>query len=251
MIIISSRHSFTQVQKSNRKLEAKEINLVDNRPANWTHLDHEQLVRSLAKKRVCLLVHGINNTFKDICSSYLIIETQLNSHKIKYDHIIGFIWPGGNSIVSFFGAKKRARELAKQNGTLLQSIFKSAASVDLIAHSLGAYLTLETIKKSGLKGIHNIYMMAPAIVDHQICRGEDLFTPTKKCAGLYVFRSEDDTVLRWTKPLIGPALGYKGPRDIEAVNENVRVVNCSGLTDPIRHNSYRGPRGTVLYFFTL
>lgn len=242
MIIISSRKNFYKAGIISNKIKIKEVNLVDPRPINRKKVTQEELIRQVEGKRVCVIVHGYNTHFNEMCHTYHQIESQIKTYNINYDVFIGFAWPGGKTPVSYFGAKQRANKLSTLKGEIFHDIVKSSTSVDTIAHSLGCVLFLKFIKKSNLKNLNNIYLMAAAAKNDKICEGNDLYPPTKHCKGCYVFRSEDDSVLRKYFPVVenlSPALGHSGPFDIDRIFETVRVINCSDLKEPIKHGSYK------------
>lgn len=241
MIIISSRKNFTEAGKISRTLVIRNVDLLDPRPANRLLVENKDLLEKVTGKKVAILVHGFNNAFEALCRTYYEIENRLMSFKIPYDEIIGYAWPGGETVLSYFAAKKRANELKKMEGNIFIEILKKAEHVDIIAHSLGCYLVLEFIKKANLHEINNVRLMAPAIQNIKICEDNDLYSSTKRCKGIWVFRSEDDKVLgNFFKAAEGRhALGFKGPADYNKIFKTVKVVNCSNLQDPIDHNSYK------------
>lgn len=240
MIIISARGNFTSPNRISKNLVAKSVDLLDPRPQNRNFMSEEDLIKVVKDKRIIFLVHGYNNSFEELCDTYHIIESRLNEFQIAYDTVIGFAWPGGSTALSFFAARQRAKKIRDMSGTLLRDIIiNNAKSVDFMAHSLGCYLLLEYIKKAGLYKINNIYLMAAAIKDYKICTNGALYSPTKKCSGLFVFRSEQDDALWLFGTLGAPALGRTGPSDLQALYHTVRVVNCSNLPDPIKHGSYK------------
>jgi esterase/lipase superfamily enzyme len=71
----------------------------------------ESFIARIQKKKLLILVHGFNNPFEDVIQEYQLIFNQKESHfPEEYDHIIGFLWPGGESELDYFHAKKMAEK---------------------------------------------------------------------------------------------------------------------------------------------
>lgn len=240
MIIISSRHKFFQASKIGKQIRIKDVDLLDPRYQNCKDVDEKDLISRVTGKKIAILIHGYNNRFPGLCNTYHQIETQLKKYNLSYGTVIGFAWPGGKNIFSFWRAKKRANQLKDMQADLIYKITNSADSVDVIAHSLGCYLLLQFMKKSNMQGFNNIFLMGAAIENDKINKGLSLYRPTKNCKGVYVFRSEDDAVLRTFPAVTGcAALGYTGPMPKNETFDTVRVIDCSGLNDTIKHGSYK------------
>ena len=146
--IVSSRKKFHKAGDISKSDRIKIVNLTDPRPANNKSISNDKLLNIVNGKHVVILVHGYNNSFDEVCDAYLRITNQLNTNAVPHDKVIGYIWPGGTRKLSYLGAKRRARQLSRRISDLLNSLIGSASSVDIIAHSMGCFLSLETMKKS-------------------------------------------------------------------------------------------------------
>lgn len=248
--IVSSRMKFYKAGVISKSEKTRLVNLSDPRPSNNKLISNGKLLNIVNGKHVVVLVHGYNNTFNEICDAYLRVTNQLNTNTVPHDEVIGYVWPGGNKKLGYLGAKQRARQLSRRISKLLNSLIGSASSVDIVAHSMGCFLFLESMKKSNKAKIRNIYLMASAVNNYGLSDGLHYSNAVSHCKGIYIFKSTDDSVLRRAFP-IGEkgdkALGYTGPIPLNTVVDNALTVDCSGKQDPIEHGSYS--RRTEIYEF--
>ncbi|MCD6589078.1 MAG: alpha/beta hydrolase [Candidatus Fermentibacteraceae bacterium] len=248
--IISSRKRFYKAGEISRSHRVKLVNLADPRRSANTAISMSTLSTLLENKHVILLIHGYNNTFEKICDAYLRITDQLVTNQIPHDQTVGYVWPGGTKKLSYWPAKKRARQLSKKLGELIADISLSASRVDIIAHSLGCFLTLKALQKIGSIPVSSIYLMAAAVGNYKLTRGMPFANAVKFAASTFIFKSEDDDVLKYSYPL-GEwgdyALGSTGPVPRSKVVSNALTVDCSHNSDPIKHSSYS--RRTEIFRF--
>jgi esterase/lipase superfamily enzyme len=192
-----------------------------------THI--ENLVKD---KNVMVLVHGYNNEFEDVVRAYHTIEKMtLKIVKNQYDVILGYTWPGGDSALDWYRPKRRAGVIAPRFAANLKHLTKHASNVDVNTHSLGARVCLKGLESVPKNRVRNVFLIASAIDNESIEKGEDFHTSTKKVAFSGVFHSKHDKVLRiayrsaeWDR-----ALGHSGPEDTGDIiqhSPNVKVYNC-------------------------
>lgn len=248
--VISSRKGFYKAGKISRIDRIKVINLVDPRPANNSTMSNQTFKSKIKNKHVVLLIHGYNNTFQRVCDAYLRITNQLITNKVPFDIVVGYVWPGGSEKLYYWSAKKRAMQLSSRIGKLIKEISKEAKQVDIIAHSLGCFLTLKALQTTHQSEIRNIYLMAAAIANYKLSKGLPFSNAVKRARTVFIFKSTDDDVLKISFP-IGEwgdaALGYSGPRPFDQVVKNALTINCSNLPDTIEHGSYS--RRTEIFQF--
>lgn len=247
--VVSSRKKFYRTGAISRQDKTKIVNLSDPRPSNNREISNENLLNLVRGKRVIILVHGYNNTFSEVCDAYLRLTNQLKANSVPHDQVIGYIWPGGDKKLSYFAAKKRARKLAPRISDLLESLSDQVQSIDIIAHSMGCFLSLSTLKKAKGVKLNNIYLMAPAVKNFMLSDDKHFSSAAKKSNGAFVFKSTDDMVLRFAFSAGEgqPALGYTGPMPFATVVNNCIVIDCSNQPDPIDHGAYS--RRTEIYSF--
>lgn len=241
MYMVSSNYNFFYPDRISRTDQIREVDLIDPRPATTKRVSATYLADKMQNKKVLIVVHGYRNSYEDTCHAYNRIKQKVDSDIGKYDEVIGYMWPGGTKKLSYFSAKRRAKQLRQRIADLLDGLLNETSQVDIMAHSLGCYMSLSALKRTRNK-VNNIFLMAPAISDYEPCEGGIFYMPIKSRAeGTFIFRSEDDTVLRDYFPIAErgcTALGYLGPRSLDCLPNNSVVINCSNQTDRIDHASY-------------
>lgn len=176
--------------------------------------------------RVLILIHGYRTDKESIQSAYTEIANRMAAH---YDHVIGFVWPGGWARIGFWPSRIRAERSADALYGLLKFLTRLRCTVDIQTHSLGALVALRT----PLTTVRNLLLTAPAVDDTELenapgCR-------------VLVYHSRLDPVLKYWYRLsrfgLHGALGLKGPRDPERVPQNVQMIDCSASVG--EHGGYR------------
>lgn len=248
--IISSRKRFYKAGEVSNRDKVKLVNLVDPRRSTNKPVSMSSFTDDIRDKHVVVLVHGYNNTFEKICDAYLRISSQLITNQVPHDTVVGYIWPGGTKKLNYWPAKRRARQLSKRMGKLLATISTSASTVDIIAHSLGCFLTLKALQITGTARIRNIYLMAAAVGNYKLTTGMPFANAVKYADTTFIFKSEDDDILKYSFPFGeggDDALGSTGPIPADKVVGNALTVDCSSIPDPIKHRSYS--RRTEIFQF--
>ena len=197
----------------------------------------DDILSAVRRKRVLLLVHGYNNLLDDVIRAYGLIEEMVRRRlRNVYDVILGYTWPGGDSRFDYFSAKTRAGALAPRFSENLRALTANAASrpaaLDIMTHSMGSRLTLEAIKHFNRRNvIRNLLLMASAVDNESIERGEEYFAPARSVRNAIVFHSRHDHVLKYAYALaeFDAALGLNGPEDAGSIMRHspaTFVVNC-------------------------
>lgn len=247
--IVSSRKRFYKAGEISKRDKVKLVNLVDPRRSANKAISMSDFEQGIKGKHVVILVHGYNNTFEKICDAYLRVNSQLITNKVPHHTVVGYIWPGGTKKLNYWPAKKRARQLSKRLGRLLTGISESASRVDIIAHSLGCFLTLNAMK-STTSSVRNIYLMAAAVGNYKLTTGLPFANAARKADTTFIFKSKDDDILKYSFPFGeggDDALGSTGPVPADKVVDNALIVDCSNIQDPIKHRSYS--RRTEIFQF--
>ncbi len=263
MIIFSTCKDFRDPDNSN--LNSNDLVRGDVRNVNLSSgkvsgsLTTQKWQNQLKGKRVLVLVHGYNYSWSKLLRVYNLLEQNFKNLMIgtghHYDEIIGFAWPGGDKATEYMIAKRRARKHIKTYADLIANLSK-ICTVDIQAHSLGNYLMLESLDyyiNPNTKLVRNYFLMAPAVDDESIERGEDYYDATLKVNRFYVFHSKYDSVLRFAYK-IGDAgnvaLGLKGPEDYESIrkySKHVKVVNCKNYVK--QHSGYKPSSAKPVYLY--
>jgi pimeloyl-ACP methyl ester carboxylesterase len=188
--------------------------------------------------RVILFVHGYNNTFPvareayDTFSAGLAARAQDAASEI-FDPLYRFYWPGDEDlgILSFMSypvetedAKASASRLVEFLRDLYSTSGHPARPIDIVSHSLGGRVVLETLAALAQAGIldgvlKRVCLMAPAVLVEHVEPGGELYDGATLPESLTILTSEDDWVLWLAFPLgqtmaeggSGCALGRYGP----------------------------------------
>ena len=255
MYIISSRVNYSnpdELMPSGHTI--REIDLSDDSNAR-SFSDLNEFLKNISGKRLLMLVHGYNNEQDEIYDAYSIIEekvrVQLNS---EYDDVMGYIWPGGDSKFEWWQAKRSANGVARRFRRLIERLSESAASLDLMSHSLGARVILKAMKQAnannGKVPVRNYYCTAASVDDEVFEPREEFYSAMDKFGQIYVFHSRRDKVLKWAYGIAESdvALGLSGPEDrsyIQNSTKNVFVINCKKKVT--KHGHYKHSNDLYAY----
>src|SRR5918999_1065466 len=140
MFVVSCRKDFWSPTDFSH---SEEIRRIDLRTGAGTVVPQSDLLKTIAGKRVTVLVHGYHNEELDVVKSYSTIDDQmrllgfLGGNAAAYDALVGFAWPGGAAGLSFPFARQRAGETAPRFARLLADLRNAKVTIDLNTHSLG------------------------------------------------------------------------------------------------------------------
>jgi esterase/lipase superfamily enzyme len=254
--MISSRKDFWSPTEFSDTDDLRDVVLDDPNPAADTPISESDFLASLAGQRVLMLVHGYNNTEDDVSLAYARIERAVAEHLgTRYDLVIGYTWPGGALGVSYPIARSRSNSAGPRLAPWLQKIARRAQALDVMSHSLGARVTLKALAQ-GLKNparpLRNLYLLAAAVDNESIEKGEEFYDATKRSEQTIVMHSRKDRTLAiWFRvgdailpwqwlDIFDVALGYSGPEDPADIidhSPHVKVVNCKG--PELDHGDYK------------
>src|SRR5690242_3299275 len=84
-------------------------------------------------KKILLVVHGFNNTAQDALESYRTVARHVEGlkgadGKELYDFVIGYLWPGYDSRLEYYPARKHAIQLKEKMEDHLQFLLTNAAT---------------------------------------------------------------------------------------------------------------------------
>ena len=251
MYIISSRLDFSNADDllpSGHII--REIDLSqDSRSDSFSNID--EFLPKVADRKILMLVHGYNNEQDEIYDAYSIIQEKVRTHlDSQYDDVIGYVWPGGDSRLDWWLAKRSANGVARRFRLLVRRLAQSAMSLDLMSHSLGARVILKAMKQAvagdgepdGEPLIRNYFCTAASVDDEVFEEEQEFHNTLDKFRKILVFHSRQDRVLKVAYGLAegDVALGLLGPEDksyIENHTRNIFVVNCKRKIK--KHGNYK------------
>jgi esterase/lipase superfamily enzyme len=244
MILVSCRHGFD----SNEFFDELQI----RRYPSLSRLDvfeilaDADLAAHVANRHVLVLVHGYRNPLPAVANAYRRLETELRRRGLlgpgKYDEVLGFLWPGFQTVVGFFAAVPWANRAAAYFRSLVAMLNSSAHTVDVQTHSLGARTALQAMAFPAEIWVDNLMLTAAAVDNEVLEPGEEFNQSLLSCRRCIVYHSSNDPVLKIAYRIgaFDKALGYRGPQDpdvIEAECPDVFVVDASAVVKS--HGGYR------------
>ena len=178
---------------------------------------------TLNQSSLLLLIHGYNNTQAEASASYSLFSTLQNQLGTVTANLAGVYWPGSNWEGAAYYMQAIGQSL-KVAPDLANDLYRAAQArkylkIDIIAHSLGCRLALETIKQlliikntdPSLGGlvIGQVVFMAGAVPTaylEDINKLRPALSAFNSTLSLY---SQDDMVLHWAFP-VGESLAGEG-----------------------------------------
>lgn len=251
MILISCRKNFSVSQGFSKKNEIRNYPFLPKLD-QFEELDEINLAEQMRGKHILILIHGYRNPLANVAASYQRVLKGLIDAKLMhnpaipdstgYDLVLGFVWPGFETLVGFFPAIPFANRSAGYFRSLLELASRNALTVDVQTHSLGARVALQTLG-GGTEGFVDNLLLTAAAVDNECLEPKKEFHGALQyCRRALVYHSDKDNVLK-IGYLIGGrdvALGLRGPEHpdiIKAQCPDVFVVNCKKVVSS--HGGYR------------
>lgn len=245
MILVSCRRGFDSNRRFADRLDARRY---PNLAAldDYELLDEDGFGAATDKRHVLVLVHGYRNPMPGVASAYRVVERRLRVARLLgeggYDEVVGFLWPGFETMAGFVFALPWANRSAGYLRTLLASLGRSALTVDVQTHSLGARVALQALAFPREVWVDNLLLTAPAVDDEALEPGREFHASLDACRRCLVYHSARDRVLKLSYRFGAhdAALGYKGPQRPEVIAAEVpavRVIDCSAVV--ASHGGYR------------
>jgi pimeloyl-ACP methyl ester carboxylesterase len=178
-----------------------------------------ELISAITSTHVVLMIHGYNNTQQQASDSYTNFLAHLSYKRKVNSTLIGIYWPGANwegplyYMQALGQAKRTAPVLASGLMQLAQA--KGYLEIDIVTHSLGGRLALETIKNILLLRqtspspiiIGKITMMAGAVPVTYLADVNELQASVQAFEATQSLYSLKDTVLEFAFPAGETAAG--------------------------------------------
>ncbi|EEE47584.1 alpha/beta hydrolase [Roseibium alexandrii] len=198
---------------------------------------------------ILVFVHGFNTTLTDavLRAAQFVNDTGFTGVPVV------FSWPSKGSTFDYvydLNSALAARDRLIAAGDLL--LAASPAGVDIVAHSMGNFLTMEAIRQAALQGrlnsrhkIRNIILASPDI-DIDVFEEQLRATPEGR-EGVYVLIASNDKALGISRYLAG-GVNRVGDADPERLaGLGVTVVDLSQVKDKssIHHTKFAEAPGVV------
>lgn len=197
-----------------------------------SQINRELAKRAPGERRILLFVHGYNTTTSDA----ILLLTQF-VHDTGYEGVpVLFTWASAASTPRYvydLNSALVARSKLKQLSDLLAKT--SAREIDIFAHSMGAFLTMEGLvdaQRAGYlgkrKAIDHIVLASPDI-DIDLFRTQVAQLPQSIRSRMYLLISQDDIALRVSRRIAGgvPRVGAADATELEKFG--VTVVDLSEI----------------------
>ncbi|WP_298971389.1 alpha/beta fold hydrolase [uncultured Roseobacter sp.] len=100
---------------------------------------------------VTIFVHGFNNDQLDMLRRFDKIKTGLRDQGYR-GAVVAFDWPSEGNVLAYDNDKRNAKATAQclvEDGIIPLTTRSNATKINLIAHSMGAYLTLRALSDFG------------------------------------------------------------------------------------------------------
>ncbi|HKP11450.1 MAG TPA: alpha/beta hydrolase [Blastocatellia bacterium] len=248
MILISCRKDFSDSRAFSHENAIRNYPLLPKLD-NFKELDEANLALQMEGKHVLVLVHGFRNPLQNVATSYQGLLKGLIDNGMMgdagYSLVLGFTWPGFETPLGFFPAIPFANRSAGFLRSLLELATRTARTVDVQTHSLGARVALQALSGGTTAFADNLMMTSPAVDDEVLEPKREFNGTLAECRRCIVYHSEKDPVLKLIyrigdAPEFDEALGWKGPQHpkvIESQCPDVFVVDCKKVIKT--HGGYR------------
>ena len=145
---------FISVRKINNPDEISEVDILGTFNEQTMSITEGDIYEDLPQERVMLFVHGYNNDYTKTFNTYRDMKQKLDivlREDNKYEYV-GFLWAGGDFCTDYIGAKHRAKLINSRLSYHLQRLYTKSGNrkIDIICHSLGCFVVLESLKHLAL-----------------------------------------------------------------------------------------------------
>jgi esterase/lipase superfamily enzyme len=200
--------------------------------------------RPRGQRDVTVFVHGYNNTFAESLYRTAQIEHDLDFKGVS----VLFAWPSAGSNGGYVYDRDSALYSRDGFEQVLDTLAASSAErIILVAHSMGAMLTVETLKQAYAQGrpplaakLKGVLLMSPDI-DVDLFR-EDLDEVRPLPSPFVVFVSREDRALKLSALISGDSERLGSVRDLSRIRTpEVIVVDLSDYAeggDWLRHSTF-------------
>ena len=203
-------------------------------------------VQKVPKRRVMVFIHGFNNRFEDAVYRFAQIVHDSGFKGVP----VLFTWPSRGQLLAYPYDRESAfysRDFLELN---LRAIARDLGTtrMDILAHSMGTLLTLETIRQASIRGdgtfggkLRDIILAAPDVdLDVFKTQMREIKRPVT------VFVSADDRALDFSRRFAGDKtrLGAVSAKDTQIIADleklGARIIDLSAESsgDPLNHSKF-------------
>lgn len=194
-------------------------------------------------RQILLYIHGFNTRFDDAVSR----AAQL-SYEVKLPNVpVVFSWASRGNIFDYAYDNNSAMVARAELGRFLMLLEKSdAEKVNVVAHSLGNMLFVESLIQLKLRGgppkkrkIGLIFLASPDI-DYDVFKSQ-LMQLGRPEVPYFILLSKDDQALGLSTAIAGgrPRLGdYSNPEELASLGATVLDATDIAAQDPAHHDKY-------------
>ncbi|MBN9234469.1 MULTISPECIES: alpha/beta hydrolase [Phyllobacteriaceae] len=193
--------------------------------------------------RVIVFVHGYNTSFDD--AVYRLAQI-VNDSNYPGTPVL-FSWASGASTTSYVYDRESASVARDQLEVTLRMLAQTGARrIDIVAHSMGTWVTMETLRQLAITGDRNLggklgdVVLASPDIDVDVFKSQ-MRRYGKPDKPFIVLLSDDDRALRLSGILAGsrPRLGdYKNADDLAQYGVSVVDLSSKQGTDAFNHNKF-------------
>lgn len=206
--------------------------------------------KSKGGRHVLLFVHGFNNTYEDAVYRFAQIQHDSGADAVP----ILFTWPSRGSVLAYNYDRESTNFSRDALEEALQALAKepSVTDVSLLAHSMGSFLALESLRQMAIRNgriapkIRNVILAAPDVDVDVFKQQLGEMGPVGQRPRFTVFTSTDDRALMVSSRIAGkvPRLGAIDPKAEPYASEfKTGGVDAFDLTDletaeSLRHGKF-------------
>ena len=184
-------------------------------------------------KKVLILVHGYNS---NVVKSRRAFEEICWKLPVEYDAVLGYLWPGSNTVLGYWTAWMRARRAGERLADLMHRLrFAGVERIDLNAHSMGCAVAL---KAMCLEQAELAVLNGPAVDRGALAPGGEFEKAAEHFLHCIISWSRTDPALgiagvlaRWKEaPMggMGPLFGASPPSSIQVLDLTGQVIEHGG-----------------------
>ena len=212
-------------------------------------IDAEFAVKPPSDRNILLFVHGYNTDFPSA-----VLRAAQFSHDSNFDGIpVLFTWASRGRTLDYvydLNSALHARDALLETGIVLNDT--SAQRIDVVAHSMGNFLTVEAIRQQALRGgvrdgglvrrgKFNAVVLAAPDIDIDLFRRQLTWLNLQE-PPVYVLTSGDDKALALSRRIAGGVerAGAADPAELSALG--LTVIDLSQVKDSesIHHTKFAG-----------
>lgn len=207
-------------------------------PAFRAELSRELAAEPSHQRDVVVFVHGFNNTFAE--GLYRI--AQLDNDMDLPAAVVHYSWPSSANLLDYVGDGDSAVFARDGLERLLDEVAAAGAdNITLIAHSMGAYLAMETLRQMSIRGttrafprIGGVVLISPDI-DVDVFHSQASAIP-KLPQPFIIFTSRRDRALALSSRLTGQRDRLGNLTDLAQVDDlQVTVVDVAAFNVGLGH----------------